>query len=338
METIIEQNNISIDKYRINPLEEVTESPTYCLINNMPALTAGNFSLIKGKKKAGKTFLLNAIIASVINNSLQLDSIKGCLPDDKGNVLYFDTEQSPFHANRTVKRTCKLTDDPNPHNLIAYRLRPLLAKDRLEKIKNIIIKTPNVGIVAIDGIRDLLTSGINNEQEATELTSSLLTWTDELNLHIILLLHQNKNDSNARGHIGTEIVNKAETIITVTKEGKNNLFNVVCEDSRDKSFDDFAFSINEEGLPISAEISIKKNKKITNPVNITDDKHFVFLDRIFADNSKVSCTSFKDDISYTFAVSDKPSREFISYYTSKGWIKRTQNGNNKYYEYMLNGD
>ena len=260
------------------------------------------------------------------------------MPENKNVVLYFDTEQSQYHANRSVNRICKLVGNSNPSNLRAYGLRPMSSKEKLKSINDTILETDNVGIVAIDGIRDLLTRGINDEQEATELTSLFLKWSYDLNLHIILLLHQNKNDVNARGHIGSEVVNKAETIISVTKENKNNLFKVVCEDSRDKPFDDFAFSISDEGLPISTEISVTKNKKITNPNYISEDKHYTFLDRVFEDNSKVSCTAFKDDICYTFAVSDKPSRDFISYYISKGWIKRDNDGNNKFYEYMLKMD
>jgi hypothetical protein len=86
MGMIIEQNNELINKYKINPLIEINEPPTYCLINNRPSLTAGNFSLIYGKKKAGKTFLLGGVIASVVNNSTQLEVIKGCLPDMEKTV------------------------------------------------------------------------------------------------------------------------------------------------------------------------------------------------------------------------------------------------------------
>lgn len=240
MEKNIEQNNELIEKYKINPLTEINEPPTYCLINNRPSLTAGNFSLIYGKKKAGKTFLLGGVIASTINNSIQLGAIKGCLPKDKNVILYFDTEQSLYHASRSVNRICSLISDPNPSNLSAYNLRPITPKERLVFIETVITMTPNVCIVAIDGIRDLLSTGINDEQAATELTSKFLKWSYDLNIHIVLLLHQNKGDEHARGHIGSEVVNKAETTISVTKVDKSNIFKVVCEDSRDIPFDDFA--------------------------------------------------------------------------------------------------
>ena len=108
MEQITVPNKELLDKLKIDPLAEINEPPTYCLINDRPSLTAGNFSLINGKKKAGKTFLLGGIIASTVNNSTQLEVVKGCLPEDKNIVLYFDTEQSQYHANRSVKRICSL--------------------------------------------------------------------------------------------------------------------------------------------------------------------------------------------------------------------------------------
>jgi hypothetical protein len=44
----------SIERFRIIPLLELPVPPVYCTINKRPALTAGNFSLIYGKKRLGR--------------------------------------------------------------------------------------------------------------------------------------------------------------------------------------------------------------------------------------------------------------------------------------------
>ena len=44
-----------------------------------------------------------------------------------------------------------------------------------------------------------------------------MQWTDDRQIHIHTILHQNKGDENARGHIGTELNNKAETVLLVEK-------------------------------------------------------------------------------------------------------------------------
>jgi hypothetical protein len=315
-----------IENLRINPLEELSDAPAYCFINDKPSLTAGNFTLINGKKKAGKTFLLGGLLASTINNSLQLDAIRGCLPDDKRNVLYFDTEQSTYHANRSIKRICALTGNPNPNNLLAYGLRPLLPEERLKVIEAVILMTPNVGIVAIDGIRDLLTRGINDEAEATSLTSKFLKWSYDLDIHIVLLLHQNKSDINPRGHIGSEVVNKAETVISVTKEGKFNEFIVSCEDSRDISFDDFAFTITDEGLPIACNMPTGKERKTTDPQHIASEKHLESLRNIFASETEYTYKEIISAIKEEFAIGRDASSEFCNFYLGKNWLLKERKG------------
>jgi hypothetical protein len=332
METI-ELSKEIIEKYKINPLEEVSEPPTYCFINDKPSLTAGNFSLIIGKKKAGKTFLLGGVVASTVNNSSQISAIKGCLPVDKNQVLYFDTEQSHYHANRTIKRICTLTGNSNPENLHAYNLRPLPPEMRLRFIENIITTTPNVGLVAIDGIRDLLTMGINDEQEATKLTNMFLKWSFDLNLHIILLLHQNKNDNNARGHIGSEVVNKAETIISVSKDDKSNIFKVVCEDSRDISFEDFAFTISDDGLPNAAEMSEIKPKKVTDPFHIKSERHLSILTTLFNTKLEYNYNEFKTAIHDEFSIGRDASEKFINYYVNKNWVTKEKTGRSTIYRF-----
>ena len=74
-------------------------------------------------------------------------------------------------------------------------------------IRYAIYNTPNVGLVVIDGIRDLMLD-INNSTEATKLVGDLMQWTSEQNIHIQTVLTSTKGDDNARGHIGTELNNK----------------------------------------------------------------------------------------------------------------------------------
>mgnify|MGYP007001916110 CR=1 FL=1 len=50
-------------------------------------------------------------------------------------------------------------------------------------------------------------------------------WSETKGIHIFTVLHENKIDNNVRGHIGTELQNKSETVISVRKqEHEKNLF------------------------------------------------------------------------------------------------------------------
>lgn len=323
-----------LERLRIDPTAEIGEPPVFCRIGEAPAMTGGSFSMINGKQKSGKTFLLASIVASLISDKRMLNQVQGLLPDGKRKVLYFDTEQSPFHATRTIKRICQLAGDPNPDNLIAFQLRTLSPAERLEAIENKIYSTPGLGAVVIDGIRDLLTLGINDEGEATTLISKFLKWTGELNITMILLLHQNKTDQNARGHVGTEMLNKSETILAVTKDDRTGLFVVSCTDSRDFAFEDFAFSI-QDGLPTVSDLPQEERAKNNKPQFIDDDKHFTVLNNIFRQERRQSYPDLIDKIRYGFEnnFGQSAARSFITHYLDKGWIKKGQEGNKKFYIY-----
>jgi hypothetical protein len=326
--------NIMLERYRIDPTSTMTEPPVYCRIGDSPTMTAGNFSLINGKAKSGKTFFLGSVVASMVNNDIMLGSIKGSLPNDKRTILYFDTEQSTFHATRTIKRICKLTNSNNPKNLIAYGLRPLTPAERLTAIEDAITTIENLGAVAIDGVRDLLTMGINDEQEATSLTSKFLKWTSDYNIHMILLLHQNKTDQNARGHIGTELLNKAETTLSISKDTKSSIFIVSCEYSRDIAFEDFGFILNE-GVILSSEMPGQEQVKTKNPKVISDQIHFEVLDKIFKTDAQYNYSGFQDAIIYGFdnSFGKTVSRAFITHYLERKWINNERSGQKTFYIY-----
>lgn len=203
---------------------------------NYNAGTKGNFSVIIGKAKSKKTFLLTLFLADY----LKTEKVK--------NVLYFDTEQSEYHVSKALNRIC-VKNDFIPENIKAYHLRSKATSERLELIEQAIYNNDNFDIVIIDGIRDLINS-INDEEQATMINSKLLKWTEEKNIHIITVLHQNKGDNNARGHVGTELMNKAELVLSVSKSDEikdTSLVETVV--SRNIEIEEFAFQIDQNGIP-----------------------------------------------------------------------------------------
>jgi hypothetical protein len=76
--------------------------------------------MIIGKAKSRKTFFLTCLTSAAISGKLMLTNIKGCLSKEKSIVLYFDTEQSPYHLSRTIKGICRLAGNTTPDNFRAY--------------------------------------------------------------------------------------------------------------------------------------------------------------------------------------------------------------------------
>lgn len=285
--------------------------------------TLGNFSLVIGKAKSKKSFFINIAISAVTGKDLLLGQFRGCLAHDKRTVLYFDTEQGKYHVQLALKRICAQINLIEPENLKVYGLRPYEPLERLKMIEYAITHTENLGFVVIDGIKDLVTS-INDEEQATMIASKLLKWTDEREIHILTVLHQNKSDNNARGHIGTELINKAETVLSVTKNEKDNAISIVePQQCRNKEPEPFAFEINNEGIPILVkdfhwketrpkqidvtDLSIEEKEKVINEVflNGNNFKYSDIVPQIKVSFTKITGQKIGDNKVKTFLTSCK---------------------------------
>lgn len=224
------------------------------------AFTLGNFSCIIGKAKSKKTFFLTMLTAAMLRGKTYTDKLSGDLPSNKNLVLYFDTEQGDFDSFNTIKRIEALSGTLT--NLNAFNLRSFNPMERCQLIEYAFKVYGNKsGFCVIDGIADLAT-GINEEEEATRVASMMLRLTKVYNCHITTVIHQNKNDNFATGHLGSAIMKKAEIIISVTKNPQDNATSEVnCDMSRGVDFQAFSFRVNQDGLP---EIEEGKQKSVGN--------------------------------------------------------------------------
>lgn len=230
----------------------------------IPIFTKGNFSLFKGQAKSRKTFGLSMIAASLGYNEKVYDKF---LPNMAGlKTLFIDTEQSDYHVYRFVNSVVNVANyDGQSPNFIAIALRKYETSMRLKLVEFMIYNAADLGYVIIDGIRDLITD-INSQDEAKMISDKLLKWTKEKNIHISVVLHENKEGGKARGHIGTELVNKAETVIRFEKNSQDKRQSIMSpEDTRGEEFEPIYFEIdsNERGLyPVIIEKSIYESKQV----------------------------------------------------------------------------
>jgi len=325
----------TLQKCQIKPSEKL-EPPEVALeiFSNLknkfiPLGTLGNFGLVIGKGKSKKSFLIGLFIAIILSRNRMLSTqFRNRLPSKKRRILYFDTEQGRYHVLLALSRICKLSQIKNPKHLKVYGLRSLSPKERLELIKYAIYKNDDIGFVVIDGIKDLITS-INNEGEATEIASNLLKWTEERNIHIICVLHQNKGDQNARGHLGSELTHKAETVLSVTKDSESNEISIVepvmC---RNEEPDIFAFEITE-GLPALIEdYEMHSKKRKTNSIlDIPDYEMFQFLNEVFSKKEMYLLTELTNNLQEviklrkpSIAAGDNNMRKVLEYMKEKKWL------------------
>lgn len=274
---------------RLTLTGEYVTAPEILRVHGSPIGTLGNFSASIGKAKSKKTFNVSAIVAAALKNGtvLQYDAE---LPENKQKILYVDTEQSPYHCQKVMKRIVRMAGLPlneEPKNLEFLSLRRHTPEVRIAIVEKAIYDTESLGLVIIDGIRDMVYD-INSPSESTKIISKLMQWTDERQIHIHTILHQNKADENARGHIGTELNNKAETVLEVAKDKfDNNISTVQAVHIRAMDFLPFAFRINDDALPeLVGDYTFDKKKSESQHFNyseLKEEQHRQALEETFSE-------------------------------------------------------
>lgn len=302
--------------------------PQIIWVDNSTIATLGNFSASTGKAKAKKTFNVSALVAASLANGKVLN-YRASLPEGKRKILYVDTEQSRYHCHNVLERILKLAGLPTSidnENLDFICLREYTPSVRIEVIDYALARDHGYGLVIIDGIRDLLLD-INNAGESVEVINKMMEWSSKYNLHIHCVLHQNKGDNNVRGHIGTEMNNKAETVLVITKSTTDpNISEVKAMHIREKEFRPFAFTVNREGLP-------KMLKNV--PEQETGDRQpsrFTFQDLTSEQHNEALVSAFKDKPIRGF---NKVVEELMQAYADIGF-KRGRSIIVKMLKYLIN--
>lgn len=326
------------------------ESPGVLRCGDVVVGSIGNFSVSLGKAKSKKSFHASALAAAALCSHRVLN-YEVSLPSDKQRVLYIDTEQSKVDCQKVMRRILKLAGLPEAYDspkLLFLALREYSPEERISLIEETLEDVKNIGFVVLDGVRDLL-HDINGSSESTAVVSHLMKWTDRGQFHLHTVLHQNKSDDNARGHIGTELDNKAETVMIVERDRDNTDASIVKPVlTRAETFQAFAFQINSDALPELVEDFRQREPKVGRPQKeefnpAVDILHNVHLDVIrelfprsdyaypsYNDYQARVCEIFKERLG---KFNSAKANKVIRYYLEKGVT--IQNSSKKH---MLNPD
>lgn len=232
----------------------------------VPFLSRRAISLWHGKQKSRKTTALALAAAGFISKSS--DDLQIYFQSEgKGKVIFFDCEQGLHYAARTMKLILKLSGVAICDRLIYSDLREYEPQERLKIIKAGIENTEEVSLVIIDGLVDMMVDWMD-AAEGHFVVNTLLRLTSLYNLHIAVILHQNRGDKNPRAHVGQIASQKCELEIQTEIDPHCKAQSIVsCVNSRGLPFDPFRIRWDRGSLPdivqdettITAEGKLPKN-------------------------------------------------------------------------------
>ena len=326
-----------IDRHRILPTDEVPKPDPVLFFKDKMVMSRKNISGISGKAKVGKTFLLTLLNEAVLHKGEFQDILRSYLPKGRDKILYFDTEQSTYHISLILQRIKKVISDEKLDNLIMINLDAVGTEERREYVETIILQTPGVGLAVIDGIADLVWDP-NDMRESSKMADDLRKWATISDIHITYVLHQNPSASDKmRGHLGTILNNKSETVIQISSAKDDDSVKLVeALATRNARFDDWSFEIIDGQPQIMGECY--EVPKIGRPKAkvLADYQKYALLTAIFRESDpaiglgySVLTEKIKSEYIKNFGeIGISATKELVSYCREMDWVISDGKGKN----------
>lgn len=151
-------------------------------------------------------------------------------------VCYTDTErnlsdQLPF-ALQQIQLGAGFSKTDEPENYVYASLLEFRREERFEALEsylNHLRETFSKNIVIILDVVSDCVSDFNRTDDSMRLIDMMNLMINRYDLTFLCVIHENPNQQKARGHLGTELFNKATTVIQISMEqdGAGNPTDVV---------------------------------------------------------------------------------------------------------------
>jgi hypothetical protein len=223
LETVLKTREL----LRARKLEEITFAKAIISRNNLPIIFPNTINLIQGQAGVHKSRFAELFMSillkliSCVNPLLGFESNQdidytGVFVDTERNL----TEQFPYALQQIQVQAGYYRAD-NPANFDFISLLEIPRKERfktlsafLEKIRS---EHKNHVFIVLDVVTDCI-EDFNRSDDSMQLTDMLNVMINRYEVTFLCVIHENPNGNKARGHIGTELMNKSSTVMQVSFE------------------------------------------------------------------------------------------------------------------------
>ena len=200
---------------------------TVTAFNGIHICTRKSITTLSGQSKGGKSAISSVLLSNCIKTSNGFDGCENLKVSDNEDlkaVIHVDTEQSVYHHYRNFKNSIlkRALIDSEPDYFYSYNIRQLNLPEYKIFVEHIFeaaySKHGGIHLSIIDGIADFIGS-VNDEEEANSIVSFFEHLAIKYDTAIILILHLNPGSDKERGHLGSQLQRKSESVLTIKKEG-----------------------------------------------------------------------------------------------------------------------
>ena len=204
---------------------EITFAKAIISRNGMPIIFPNTINLFQGqagshKSRFGELFL--SVILKQHNCQNNLLGFEANI-DTAYTGIYVDTErnlneQLPY-ALQQIQMNAGYYRSDEPENFDFISLLEISREDRFETLKEYLeyvrLQHNNHYLIVLDVVSDCV-EDFNRTDKSMQLTDMLNIAINSYNVTFICIIHENPSANNkARGHLGTELMNKSSTVMQV---------------------------------------------------------------------------------------------------------------------------
>ena len=307
-------------KLRILPTDDIPKPEAVLFFHDQMVMSRKNISCITGKAKVGKTFLMTLLNISVLKKG-EFGTLRSYLPKGKDKIIYIDTEQSDYHILLILQRIQK---EVGTDKLLMFNFDAKSVEERKDFTRELIYNTPDCGLLVIDGIADLIYDP-NDIRESSQMVSELRKWATDCDIHIVNVIHQNPSENTKmRGHLGTILTNKSETVIQITSSKENESVKLVeTLATRNRKPENWSFEIIDGQPTIMDECyEIPKSGRVAKK-QLTDIERIEILKNIYSEVRKdlgLGYTVLCERVVESTKIGITGGKDFVKYAKEMNWI------------------
>lgn len=214
------KNCVYIPSWKNKP-EEI---PAIVTLHDAKLLTPGNIGVVVAAPGVGKSAVCEAISAARL--SAQCDSFDIRVSTSKA-IAYIDTERTSFDHWRSWARTlyrAGVHRGTEPDNLV-FQLISLIAD--IPARRTFLydqIASGKYGLILVDGAADFVVD-VNDPAECNTFSNEISARIKQHNSTLLMTIHSNPqlNNDKARGHLGSELMRRAESVLKIVKDSKSGI-------------------------------------------------------------------------------------------------------------------
>lgn len=221
---------VKYEALRITGQGIVEDSEPLIKMNGISVATRQNLMVLSGPSKGGKSAIVSLLCAGSMAGPNGYD---GCAaiqiaPNTANHaVLHFDTEQCRAQQDSNIKNAV-LKRAGLQHSPDYFHSLTLLEKDHNE-CKDVVKEMfeaafelhKGIHLAIIDGVADFI-QNVNKEDETKDIVAFFRGLSVQYNTAVVLVIHQNPGSEKERGHLGSELQRKCESMLVIDKDEKLN--------------------------------------------------------------------------------------------------------------------